>query len=228
MGSRSRPSCPSCPSFFRIVLFLALVASLSAQELIVSPHTNAPPAELEDPIEALMASGGQQVALAGKTLQFSWVKSLPLRSGSTDATWSEIDEGMLVGAVRLSADFPDIRGSMMKAGVYTLRYGIEPADGNHIGVSPYREFLLLSPAAVDKSVGALGHDGTIAISRQSIGLSHPACWSLDPPVTSDAPASVHTDQSGFVHVVFEVPVSRDGKDAGTLKFGLILKGQIQS
>jgi hypothetical protein len=222
MGSRSRLSCLTLA-----VLLLARGAALVAQEPIVTTLSSPPPAELEDPIEALMAGGGQQVVLAGKTLQFSWVKSLPLRSGSTDTTWSSVDEGALVGAVRLSVDYPDIRGNMMKAGVYTLRYGIEPADGSHIGVSPYREFLLLSPAAVDRSVGALGHEGTIAISRQAIGLTHPACWSLDPPITSDAPASVHTDPSGFVHVVFEVPVSRDGKDAGTLKFGLILKGQIQ-
>jgi len=213
-----------------LILLLTLVFGTGAlaQQPIVTPHSNAPSAELEDPIEALMATGGQQVAFGDKTLQFSWVKSLPLRSDSNEVAWSSIDEGTLVGAVRLSANFPDIRGNTMKAGVYTLRYGIQPADGNHLGVSPYREFLLLSPAAADKSVGALGHDGTIAISRQTIGTTHPASWSLDPPLSSEAPASISTDAVGFVHVVFEVPVSRDGKDAGTLKFGLILKGQIQS
>lgn len=221
----SRPSRLSC---LTAVFLFALAAVSSAQQPIVATHSNVPPVELEDPIEAIMAAGGQQVAFADKTLQFSWVKSLPLRSGSNEVAWSSIDEGALVGAVRLSANFPDIRGNTMKAGVYTLRYGIEPADGNHMGVSPYREFLLLSPAAADKSVVALGHDGTIAISRQTIGTSHPACWSLDPPLAAGAPASISTDEAGFVHVVFEVPVSRDGKDAGTLKFGLILKGQIQS
>jgi hypothetical protein len=211
-----------------VLLALLLAPGLSAQQPIVTAHGNVPPAELEDPIEALMATGGQQVAFADKTLQFSWVKSLPLRPDSNEVSWSSIDEGTLVGAVRLTATFPDIRGNTMKAGVYTLRYGIQPADGNHVGVSPYREFLLLSPAAADKSVGALGHDGTIAISRQTIGTTHPASWSLDPPLSSEAPASISTDDIGFVHVVFEIPVSRDGKDAGTLKFGLILKGQIQS
>jgi hypothetical protein len=213
-----------------LIVFLAMLLApgLSAQQPIVTAHNNVPPTELEDPIEALMAIGGQQVTFADKTLQFSWVKSLPLRFDSNEVAWSSIDEGTLVGAVRLSANFPDIRGNTMKAGVYTLRYGIQPADGNHLGVSPYREFLLLSPAAADKSVGALGHDGTIAVSKQTIGTTHPAAWSLDPPLTAEAPASISTDEAGLVHVVFEVPVSRDGKDVGTLKFGLILKGQIQS
>jgi hypothetical protein len=211
-----------------IVLALVFGAGTFAQQPSVATHSNVPPPELEDPIEALMAIGGQQVTFADKTLQFSWVKSLPLRADSNEVAWSSIDEGALVGAVRLSAGFPDIRGNTMKAGVYTLRYGIQPADGNHMGVSPYREFLLLSPAAADKSVGALGHDAAIALSNKTTGTTHPASWSLDPPLATGAPASISTDQAGFVHVVFEVPVSRDGKDAGTLKFGLILKGQIQS
>ena len=168
------------------------------------------------------------MAVGGKTIEFWWVKAVPLRPGSSETGWSAVEEGALVGAVKLSSAYNEMRGRTIKPGVYTLRYGIQPADGNHLGASPNPEFLLLSPAAADSSSAALGHDGAIKISKLTIGLSHPAIWGLDPPIASDAPLSLKKNDAGMTAVIFQVPVSRDGKDAGVLKFGLVLVGQIQS
>ena len=176
----------------------------------------------------MLATGGQQVAVGSQTLEFWWVKSLPLRAESAQVSWESVEEGTLVGAVELSASYTDVRGMTLKPGVYTLRYGIQPADGNHLGVSAHREFLLLSPGAADNSAAALGHDGAINLSRLSAGASHPASWSLDPPITSEAPLSIHESEAGLKAVVFAVPVSRDGNDVGTLSFALVLVGVIQS
>ena len=210
------------------VLFVFIACALVfAQSLTISPHADPPPADLADPIEALMAPSGERVVVGGKTLEFWWVKSMPLLPASTEVAWSAVEEGTLVGAVTLSSNYPDIRGMTMKAGIYTLRYGIQPQDGAHTGVSPYREFLMISPAALDNSVGALGHDGTIGIARQSIGGSHPASWSLDPPIASERIGATKANDAGQTSVIFSVPASRDGKDVGALKFGLILVGTVQ-
>src|SRR5205807_1815472 len=189
---------------------------------------DAAPAEFSEAIKAQLAPGGQQVAVGSKTLTFWWVKTLPLRMGGNDIGWSTVEEGALVGAVRLSVPYSDMRGRPLKAGLYTLRYGIQPADGNHLGASPNPEFLLLSPAAADTSGAALGHDGTIKVSKLSIGLSHPAVWGLDPAIASGAPLSLKKNDAGMTSVIFEVRVTREGKDAGALKFGLVLVGEIQS
>ena len=85
---------------------------------------------------------------AGTTLDFWFVTSLPLQAGGAPS-WQQTEEGTIVGAVRVSAVYRDIRGRTIKPGTYTLRYGIQPANGDHLGVSPFREFLLLSPAAAD-------------------------------------------------------------------------------
>ncbi len=53
-------------------------------------------------------------------------------------------------------------------------------------------------------------------------------WGLDPPVASAAPLSIRKNDAGWTAVIFEVPVTRDGKSAGTLKFGLVLIGEIQT
>lgn len=211
-------------SVLTVVIASTLVAS---QAPTISRHTDAPPTELADPIEALMAPQGERVVVGGTTLEFWWVKSMPLLSSSTDVSWSAVEEGTLVGTVALSASYPDIRAGTMKAGIYTLRYGIQPADGAHTGVSPYRDFLLLAPAASDNSVAALGHDGAVALAKQALGGGHPASWCLDPPIAAGEVGSTRVNEAGQTSVVFSVPVSRDGKDVGTLKFGLVLVGTVQ-
>ena len=126
-------------------------------------------------------------------------------------------EGTLIGALKLDKDMPDIRGHVIKAGVYTLRYGIQPATDDHFGVSPFRDFLLVSPAAVDKDPASPGHDGIIELSRQTLGGKHPAVLSLDPPAAKDAPLSVYTTDLGHKSLIVQI---------GQHTFGIVLIGKI--
>jgi hypothetical protein len=112
---------------------------------------------------------------------------------------------------------------VIKPGTYTLRYGIQPANGDHLGVSPFREFLLLSPASQDADPAPRKHDALIDLSKQTIGGSHPAVWSLDPPVATEAPLTVHTTDLGHKALVMEGPIP-----GGTLRFGLVLIGKIEA
>jgi len=200
----------------------------SAQAPAVAPHTDPPPADLAQPIRTALSDGGQRVAIGPKTLDFWWVKMLPLAAASTEIAWSSVAEGTLVGAVRLSAAYSDIRGKTIKPGVFTLRYGVQPQNGDHLGVSPYRDFLLLSPAANDRDASPLGHDALVDVSKLALGTSHPAAWSLDPPVASAALLSLKKTEMGQTAVIVDVPVARGGAPAGRLTFGLVLVGTIQS
>jgi hypothetical protein len=199
----------------------------SAQTPVVVPQTDAPPTELSGPIRAVMATGGQSVDIGGKTLEFWWVRGLPLEGATGEVSWAAVQEGTIVGAVRLSAPYHDIRGKGVGAGVYTLRYALQPENGDHLGVSPYREFLLLAPARVDAGAAALSHDEAVNLAKQANGTSHPAAWSLDPPIAATDPGTVYTNDTGLKGVVFSVPVSRAGKAPGMMRFGLILAGTIQ-
>src|SRR5262245_15130474 len=212
-----------------VLLTVALVHPTALSQttaLTTSTHTAPVPDGLAKPVAALLAPGGVRVIVAKGpvTLDFWWVAGLPLRDGSTIA-WSDVEEGTLVGAVNIPADYRDIRGRIIKAGLYTLRYGIQPQNGDHLGVSPFRDFLLVSPAAVDNDPAPHGHDGTIELSKQAIGGSHPGVLSIDPPGTNAAPLSLHKTELDHDAVIMEVPVTRSGKAAGTLKFGLVLVGR---
>jgi len=202
--------------------FFLLLAALTA-----TPHTDPLPAEIQAPLAAQLRPSGVRAAVNGATLDFWWSAGVPL-SGAGSVSWSAVPEGSLVGAVRISQDFRDIRGRIMKRGVYTLRYGIQPDNGDHLGVSPHRQFLLVSPAAEDKDPAPLGHEGTVEVSKGAVGGSHPAVWSIDPPAATQPVLSIHKTDLDHQAIVVEVPATRDGKAAGALKFGIVLVGKIEA
>lgn len=195
------------------LLTSAIVALLTLAPS-VTPLTGKPPAELAAGIASLLKPAARTQAGAA-TLDIWLVDRLESSGGPG---WSGVESGTLVGAMRVTGDFKEIRGKVVKPGVYTLRYGLQPQNGDHLGISTFREFLLLSPAAIDTDPKALGFDGVVALSKEVIGTAHPASLSLDPP--EDAPSAVlstYKNEHGHEGVVLQI---------GTLKFGLIVSGLI--
>lgn len=211
-----------------IVLLLA-PGSTRAQHPSAAEHTHPPPSELHGAIASALAPGGPSLTIGAARLDFWFVRALTVNAGSEPPAWSDVEEGALVGAVRLTADFRDVRGRIIKPGIYTLRYGIQPENGDHLGVSPYRDFLLLIPAALDTDSATRDHDGTIDLSKRTAGGSHPAVWSIDPPATAAAPGTEHhNEELDLRSFTMEVPVARAGKPAGAIRFGLVLVGKIEA
>jgi hypothetical protein len=200
-----------------VLCSLVLVANAYAQPK-VSSLSEKPPTDLAPAVASLLQPAGVKVVAGGATLDLWWVQSL-----GGDGGWSGVESGTLAGAMRVTGAFKEIRGKVVAPGVYTLRYGQQPQNGDHLGISTYRDFLLLSPASVDTDPKVLGFDGVVALSKQVIGTSHPASLSIDPP--EDAPGAVlstYKNDSGHDGIVFEIP----RKPAGTIKFGLIVSGVI--
>jgi hypothetical protein len=223
-------TCLVCALALSFVLALPFPAAQDSAALTASSRESPPPASLAKPIAQALARQGVRVLVgtASTALDFWWVAALPLKAGAAAPSWSGIEEGTLVGAVSIPSDFRDIRGRVIKPGVYTLRYGLQPANGDHLGVSPYRDFLLLSPASADTDAAARGHDGTIDISKLSVGGSHPAVWSLDPPVATQPALQAHQTELGHDAIIMEVAVTQEGKPSGALRFGLVLIGRIDA
>lgn len=216
---------------FTPVLVVLLGGSLAGVDarggLSAQPHNEAVPAGLASAVASALTPGGVRVLAGTTTIDFWFVKALPLKAGSDASAWTDAEEGALVGAVRVSAEFPDIRGRIIKPGVYTLRYGIQPENGDHLGVSPFRQFLLLSPSALDGEGAPRGHDGVVELSKRAIGGSHPAVWSIDPPVTDKALFATHVTELQHDALIVEIPVQR-GSQPGTMRFGIVLIGKIDA
>jgi hypothetical protein len=173
---------------------------------------------------AVLAPSAIPVTRGANTLEFWWVKELATKADGGNDAWGSVPDGALVGAVRLAKAMTDIRGLPVKPGVYTLRFALQPQDGDHTGVSPFREFLLLAPAAEDLSPDPVGQKEAIKLSKKTAGRSHPSALSLDPPAATGEPGTVVTNDAGHKAAVFRVP--RTGGRA-PLTFGLILVGTIE-
>jgi hypothetical protein len=206
-----------------LLTLLAIAGPPALAGITAAPHSDPVPGSIAPPIAALIAPGGVRAKAGSVTLDFWFVKQLALKPGDR-GPWAGTDEGTLVGAVQVSAAYSDIRGRLIKPGVYTLRYGVQPDNGDHLGVSPFRDFLLLSPAAVDTAAAPKGHEGTIETSKQTIGGSHPAVLSIDPPAATEAPLSIRKTELGHEALVVEVP----GPGGTPVRFGIVLVGRIEA
>ncbi len=211
-----------------IVVLLSI--PLAAQTPVATRGSEAPPAELAAAVSAALASGSLSATGGEVPLEIWLVKSVPLAHAPAPAgpMWRDVADGALVGAIAVGAEWTDIRGFVVKPGVYTLRYALQPANGDHMGVSPFREFLLVCPADLDTTADPLGDDGAVTLAKRTVHRAHPSALSLDPPSTTKPPLTAVSDDLGLEGVVLAVPTTFDGKDTGTITFGLILHGTIEA
>jgi hypothetical protein len=224
------------PNFFRAVLlpFLAgcVVASsldARAQDLAAKKDATVPlPVEIAEPIRALLQPEAIIVMRGASRLEFWWVNAVPLdTTPAAQPSWSNVPDGALVGAVRVTDVMTDIRGLPIKPGMYTLRFALQPQDGDHMGVSPFRQFLLVAPAGDDLTPAPVGFKGAVALGRKTLGKSHPAVLAIDPPATDSPAGTIVTNDEGHKGVTFTLPVTLQGKPAGSVAFGVTLVGKYE-
>lgn len=162
---------------------MAVLAASAVFAQYKSDPGGAPPAELAPAIsQALEQQGTKIVGSNGAVFCEVWFRSsLPAgaKSSEESVTLPTIPHGTLMGAIRFPAQGADRRGQPIKPGVYTLRYSLQPLNGDHLGVSPQRDFLVLVPAGDDKDLNAAPNfDVLMAMSRKASGTPHPAVLSM--------------------------------------------------
>ncbi|MEP7365918.1 MAG: hypothetical protein ABI972_21900 [Acidobacteriota bacterium] len=145
--------------------------------------TGEAPTELAAPIRGLLEPAGHKIVSAnGKVWCEVWfVKTAPKGPESTEADlmWKTAPPGSVIGAIRWPATGNDRRAQPIKPGVYTLRFSMFPLNGDHQGVAPNRDFLLMSPAADDKSEAAIPNfKELVALSKKASGTPHPAVLAM--------------------------------------------------
>ncbi len=182
-------------------------------------------------LSALQPQGESFQNASGTSMAEVWFrKGVPVTksaSSSPDVIYGGLSVGEFVGLVHFPQKTTDYRGQAIKTGYYTLRYAEIPQDGNHMGVSTYRDFLLMSPVAADTQLDQnLAFDALIKLSRQTAGTGHPAILMLDPAsqsATATFPAAVADDQGNWT---LQVKLDTNGQPA-QLPFAVVLVGQYQ-
>jgi hypothetical protein len=145
------------------------------------------------------------------------------KNAASGALHAELAASTAVGVIRFLRPAADFRGQALKAGLYSLRYAVIPADGNHLGVSEYPDFLLVIPVADDPDPEAkLNLEELMSRSRRATGTRHPGVLSLTPPSGTEFPSS-NADERG--RVVLQVKAKlRSGADA---PLALVVQGHAE-
>lgn len=136
-----------------------------------------------------------------------------------------LEMGELLGVVRYARKAGDFRGQEIPKGVYTLRYALQPQDGNHVGTSDTRDFVLLLPAADDASPDVMDKAGLFKFSPKVAGGTHPAMLCLlASGAPAEAPEMAHDEARDLWSVRFANPTVA-GEKPGSLTIQLVVVGR---
>jgi hypothetical protein len=171
-----------------LVLALFLTGSLHAAEgkYTVKEMAAPPPKELKEIIKGLLEPRAAQVFDARGELycEIWFAKAVPSKATPAQVqnglTYRELEHTSLVGAIRFAQDVQDYRKQDVKAGVYTLRVGHQPQDGDHMGTAPHPEFCLLVSANLDDKPEVMEPKKLHDISARSLEGGHPGVFLLFP------------------------------------------------
>lgn len=179
-----------------LAVVFALGTALLAADYKTAPGAAAP-AEVPEALRNALAKSGTQVLGADGAVQFEmWMRAtLPTGPPTTETNVSlpMIPHGALLGVVRYTAEGSDRRGFQIKPGLYTMRYSVYPVNGDHQGVAPQRDFLILLNVADDPGLEAApDFEKLMELARKAAGAPHPLSLSL----RKDAGNSTGLSQAG--------------------------------
>lgn len=138
--------------------------------------------------------------------------------------YPQLAESIMVGVIHFPQAAADFRGHRIPAGFYTLRYGLMPDDGNHLGAAPNRDFLLVIPAAADTDPSAtFKFQDLVVLSEQTSRTKHPSPLSLvETSSPSSTPSVSKSDQDYWI---FTSTMKLNSGD--DLPFALVVQGTAQ-
>ncbi len=213
-------------SAFSIICVLVLSLICTAQSGKIETLGPLTDTSVPNAIRQTLDSKGYRVLLddSSPVCELWLRKNVPVQTkkDSQDVIYTQLAESTFVGVLRFPKTGSDFRGQAIPAGYYTLRYALIPNDGNHLGVAPNRDFLLLLPVASDADPNAsFKFQDLVALSRTATGTKHPGPLSLAQPAGT-APALSKDDQD---HWIFSAAVKLASGEE--LPFGLVVKGTAQ-
>ena len=158
---------------------------------------------------------------SGKVICELWLRS-PIPTGAKSdqqaITLPEVEHGTFMGIIQFSMKYSDRRGQTVMPGVYTMRYSYFPQNGDHQGAAPQRDFLLLTPIAVDKDLAAKPvFADLMEMSRKASGTPHPSVFSFWKEEESFEPGLKLLGEHDWVLYT----------NMGGIKLGIILVGKAE-
>jgi len=212
---------------FSLLIGVAFASALAnGASMKVEVLKEGSPPTLGAPIRGVLNAQGYRIyGEDGRPLMDIWLrKTIPTSAkpaGPKGAIqFPFLSEGELLGACQLAGEVHDYRDQEISKGLYTLRYGLQPVNGDHLGVSPFRDYALLVPAAKDSSLNLPPRKQLEERSAEAAGTSHPAVLMLLASPSEElkkAPAMVHDSDKNTWSATLPLELAVKG-EGGTLPY----------
>ena len=204
-------------SFLAVILAIVVSRPGLAVDHRIEKLDEAPPADAvgSDIAPLLSESGVKVIRGTSRTVAEIWLRKEVPAAGAAASGGIQypFSQGELVGVIRFPRSGSDFRDQDVPEGVYTMRYGLQPVDGAHVGTFPTRDFLLLSKAEDDQSAEAVDIKALTEKSTEASETSHPAILALvkleDKP--ESYPAISSNEEKDWWIARLEVQVKAGGK-----------------
>jgi hypothetical protein len=206
-------------------LLCALAAS--AADVAVKVADKQPPNDIDASIRGLLQTKAIQVVSGDKPLYEFWLaKELPLQSkpASPAKALEAVKQATLLGVVSVPAAKRDYRDDEIAASAYTIRFGLQPQDGNHSGSAEFPYFAVLVPAKFDtKPDGIKDYKELVKISAKETSTDHPVVMSLRPAASAEGEAKL--TEPAPEHKAVRVRIPAKGGDAAAIAFEIVFEGK---
>lgn len=211
--------------FLIAIAFIASGGAFAGDAKVEQVGAYADPAA-SDALKKVLDGKGSRVSLGDGAYCDIWLRA-SIAAGKTDqagAVYISLGESVLVGVITFAKATTDFRGQSVKAGSYTLRYALHPADGNHMGISPIRDFLLMLPVAGDTNPDAqFKFEEMSKMSTKVTGTNHPGVLSLVQIDSAPTAPKVAADESN--HSVFSA--SLKSQAGAVIPISFIIRGHAE-
>jgi hypothetical protein len=216
---------------FRVLAVVCLMVlpawRLSAQEYSLGKADALPSGAVAPGIAGLLSADGIKVSKGTSTVCEIWfAKEWPIEADAKvgGEVLYPLTVGEIIGVIRFPKKASDFREQDVPAAIYVMRYAQQPVDGAHVGTSPTRDFVALSPAGKDKDAKPLDYKALIAASKETTGTAHPAIFSLQRAEDGASPSVRQVSDKEWVIVHF-VGKAKQGGSTKDLPLDLVVVGK---
>ena len=207
------------------IMVMASVSALAADNKLeaIGAYTDS---GASDGLKKALDQKGWRVSTSDGAYCDVWLRTtIPAGKNETSgAAYTSVGDSTLIGVITFTKATTDYRGQAVKAGSYTMRYAVHPADGNHLGISPIRDFLVMVPVAMDPNPDAqFKFEELMKMSTKVTGTNHPGVLSLTNPAAQPPAPKVESDENN--HIVFSSSIKN--QSGTTIPVSFIVKGRAE-
>lgn len=179
-----RPDRTATAIFLGLALFALTTRFAGAAELALKLVEKEPPKELDASIRAKLQNKAVQLLDGDKAVCEFWFSAeIPLQAkpASLAGALDTVKQTTLLGAVAVLKAQRDYKDNELAGGIYTMRFGLQPQDGDHLGTAEYPYFAVLVPAKLDtRPDGLTDYKPLVKASGKETATGHPVVLSLRP------------------------------------------------